>query len=218
MPTWPRRSSPIEFNSAVCKPFQTSSGVRGESKQAASAASRGAQAAQTRVDELGLASETKAEHLARHEGGRPETCARCRYYQRGGTWTRAYGFVAESSLAGPCRRVAWLAERPVRWGGTWALGCTMCADLLSRQTFGESDKKSRRARQRTVWARFEVRPATLQAEHIRQHQNYDLHRLAVQAWLRPDAPLRLSLTAALGDDALLAKHVPQPEDWLLRWK
>jgi hypothetical protein len=40
----------------------------------------------------------------------------------------------------------------------------------------------------------------------------------VHAWLRPDTPVQLSLQASLGDDELLAKTVPQPEDWLRGWR
>ena len=208
---------------ACSKATATSRGgaaVASQRQQAApttSAASQGRQAATTKVDNLGAASEAKEEHLARHDGG-ARHCARCRYYQHGDAWTNACGHVAETSRAGPRGRVAWLAERPVRWGGAWALGCTMCADALARQTFGEGGEGPRRARHSTAWARFEARPAALQAEHIRQHRDSDVHRLAVMAWLRLDTPMRLSLQASLGDDALLAKNVPQPEDWLRCWR
>ena len=60
-------------------------------------------------------------------------------------------------------------------------------------------------------------PATLQAEHIKQHAQYDLHKVAERAYYRPDEPVRLALQASDGDDRLLAGAVPQPEDWLRAW-
>ena len=70
-------------------------------------------------DLVGPSSETREAHLRRHAGGR-RTCPRCRYYTHGAAWTATYG----SCLAptGPRRRIVWLAERPARQGGAWALG------------------------------------------------------------------------------------------------
>ncbi len=44
-----------------------------------------------------------------------------------------------------------------------------------------------------------------------------MHRVAVNAWLRPDEPMKLALQASLEDDRLLAGAVPQPADWLRAW-
>ena len=140
------------------------------------------------------------------------------FLMQGAAWMRAYGMVAESSRAGPRRTICWLAERPARWGGFWGLGCTMCADAAARLALGATQLGRGRARLHTAWARFESRPAALQSEHVRQHQNYDLHRVAVAAWLRPDSPIQFSLQATLGDEALLAGHVPQADDWLRCWR
>ena len=61
---------------------------------------------------VGPISETKAHHLERHGGGR-QAWPRCRYYQMGERWARAYGHLDESLLcaAGP-RGTVWLAEKP----------------------------------------------------------------------------------------------------------
>jgi len=167
---------------------------------------------------VGPVTETKEQHLKRHSGGL-RSCPRCRYYQRGQQWARAHGHVAETSRAGP-RGAVWLAERPVRWGGTWGLGCAICADSVARvcvgQVVGGKDVASKR-RLGTAWARYEVRARCLQAEHIRQHQDYDVHRVGVLAWLRPDEPVYLAMQRTLSDDSLLAGSVPQPADWLRAW-
>ena len=58
----------------------------------------------------------------------------------------------------------------------------------------------------------------LQAEHVKQHACTDNHKLAEQAWLRPDEPVCLGLQASYSDDCLLAGAVPQPADWLRSWR
>jgi len=169
---------------------------------------------------VGSVTETKEQHLRRHEGGM-RSCPRCHYYKFGHRWLKAHGHVKGASQAGPRKVVVWLAERPVRWGGAWGLGCQMCADVAARTVAGspaESQGDASRRRLGTAWARFEVRGSSLQAEHIRQHQDYDVHKLAVLAWLRPDEPVQLKLQASLSDDQLLSGSVPQPEDWLRAWR
>ena len=58
----------------------------------------------------------------------------------------------------------------------------------------------------------------LQAEHVKQHACTDNHKLAEQAWLRPDELVCLGLQASYSDDRLLAGAVPQPADWLRSWR
>ena len=97
----------------------------------------------------------------------------------------------------------------------------MCADSAARVACGQAagDCRQRRLRLGTAWARYDVRSATLEASHISQHADYDVHRAAVLAWLRPDdAPVHLSMQASLDDDQLLAGSVPQPPDWLRAWR
>jgi hypothetical protein len=164
MPSWPKRP---DADAPTASSASASAAAPHGARPITPAASQGGrrprgQEKASRLEELGDVTETKEQHLARHGGGRKE-CIRCRFYQRGDTWTHAYGFVAESCQAGPRRRVAWLAERPVRWGGAWALGCTMCADAAARQGNRDGQSAPRRSRQRTAWARFEVRPAALQS-------------------------------------------------------
>ena len=68
------------------------------------------------------------------------------------------------------------------------------------------------------WCRFEVCPKTLQAEHIKQHAHYDVHKIAERAYLQPDKPLYVEMQASEEDDALLSGAVPQPTDWLRAWQ
>ena len=166
---------------------------------------------------VGRVTETKEQHLQRHDGGL-RTCPRCRYYQHKERWQREYGCEDHASRRIAGAGAVWLAERPVRWGGFWGLGCTFCADAVARLEGGDSAGQVCARRLRTTWARFEVRAASLQAEHISQHRFYDNHRVAVLAWLRPDAPVELRLQASLSDDRLLAGSVPQPEDWIRAWR
>ena len=100
------------------------------------------------------------------------------------------------------------------------MGCKTCADSVARMTAGPGCSAGSHPPRRlgTAWARFEVRAQALQSEHIRQHQEYDVHRVAVLAWLRPDAPVNLALQESLSDDRLLAGSVPQPDDWLRAWR
>ena len=53
--------------------------------------------------EVGPCTETRQEHLARHEGG-CRTCPRCKYYLIGDSWTATYG----SFLGRGRNREVWL--------------------------------------------------------------------------------------------------------------
>ncbi len=97
-------------------------------------------------------------------------------------------------------------------------GCTFCADAVTRLAVGDSAGQVCARRLGSAWARFEVRPASLQAEHISLHRVYDNHRVAVLAWLRPDTPVELKLQASLSDDRHLARSVPQPKSWIRAWR
>jgi hypothetical protein len=172
---------------------------------------------------VGPVTETRKEHELRHGKGM-RNCPRCRWYLWGHRWMASYGSISHDR-AGPRKKVFWAAERPVRWGGAWGLGCTFCADSVARQTAqsrGDSGQASTssgpRRRLGTNWARFDVRAKALQAEHLKQHSHYDLHKIAELAWLRPDEPVSLHLQADMSDDRLLAGAVPQPPDWLRAWR
>lgn len=174
------------------------------------------------VDEMvGPVTETREEHLRRHAGGW-RGCPRCRWYLFGHRWQATYGSVDAALRVGPRDRVVWIAERPQRWGGAWALGCTLCSDSLARRRLKDSPDVSAGAgharRLSGGWARFDVRPSTLQAEHLRQHAHSDVHKVAMQAYFRPDEPVVLALQANSEDDEVLRGAVPQQHDWLRSWR
>ena len=167
---------------------------------------------------IGSVAESQEEHLKRHGGGL-RSCPRCRWYLHGKSWLASYGGTSMQS-AGPRCRVHWLQERPVRWGGTWALGCAFCAAAANcySSTGKSPPAATRRMRLGSKWCRFEICPKTLQAEHVKQHRHYDVHKMAERAYLQPDKPLSLEMQASEEDDALLAGAVPQPTDWLRAWQ
>ena len=158
---------------------------------------------------VGSVNESREAHLERCQ---QPGCPRCRWYLVGHMWQATYGSLEEVE-AGPRGKTIWLSERPARWKGAWALGCTLCAEALARRqvlgdTAGTQQSKGS-ARKNCRWARYEVRPSFLQAEHVKQHACSDCHKLAVQAFLRPDAPVRLYLQSCHSDDVLLRGAVPQ---------
>ena len=166
---------------------------------------------------VGSVTESREEHLSRHGGGL-RSCPRCKWYRLSSSWLSTYGSCTRPG-AGARGRVCWLQERPARWGGAWALGCLFCAHQAERaSTEASPTPASTRRRQGSKWCRFEVCPKTLQAEHIKQHAHYDVHKLAERAYYQPDRPLALTLQASEEDDALLAGAVPQPTDWLRAWQ
>ena len=92
-------------------------------------------------------------------------------------------------------------------------GASLAAPAASRAPIKRNSK-----RLGTAWARYEVRPCALQAEHIREHQHTDAHRIGVLNYLDPGPDVHLKLQKTLDDDRLLGGAVPQPEDWLRAWR
>lgn len=195
----------------------------------------GAPTRQEVVAMVGPVGESQEAHVQRCNDPR---CPRCKWYVKGHVWQGTYGAITPEA-GGPRENVIWLSERPAKWGGAWALGCSLCADALARRHDSNSASTSgglgrgkqrgnaavvrdggRAPRWRTTcsWARYEVRTIFMQAEHVRQHACSDIHKLALQAWLRPDAPIRLALQMSPSDDHLLSGSVPQVADWLRSWR
>ena len=164
-------------------------------------------------DLVGPSSETREAHLRRHAGGR-RTCPRCRYYLHGAAWTATYGSCVAPT--GPRRRIVWLAERPARQGGAWALGCVFCASHESRSV-GDS-REGIFTRRRGGFGGYSVRYRSLQAENIRSHEKSLGHKFAVASWFLPDQPVCITMQATLDDERLLSGNVPQPQDWLRAWR
>ena len=179
-------------------------------------------------DLMGPITESREAHLKRHGGGRHD-CPRCKFYHFGHVWIGAYGSI--DSQSGPRRKIVWLAERPVRWGGPWGVGCVLCGQALHRSIaskaqgaacssaacFDAAEMQCPPKRLGTKWARYEVN-TSIRASNICQHQHYDVHKIAVEAFFRPDEPISVSLQASIGDDRLLSGAVPQPADWLRAWR
>ena len=88
---------------------------------------------------VGECTESREQHLQRHKGGKA-TCPRCRFYLFGDAWVSQHGSFVDSRRRDSSQpeeartRIVWLQERPARWGGVWALGCSLCALSVFRQS------------------------------------------------------------------------------------
>ena len=194
--------------------------------------------------DVGPASESREEHLRRHEGGRRD-CPRCRFYVLGADWMRNYGGAQDPRTSHPTK-VIWLQERPPRYGGGWGLGCVFCASAacLQRDTpvaqphrhnvksaidvdaahcQGEHkrttpSKSHAGPRFHTKWARHEISYSHLQSEHIRKHSFSQAHKLSTARYFAPDVPVKVLLQRTQEDEELLQGAVPQLEDYLRVWR
>ena len=199
------------------------------------------------VEDVGAAEETQEAHLARHDGGnlacpRCRFYAFGVAWRKayGGHRTGTVGGLRRREPGGAGLEVFWLQERPPRWGGQWALGCAFCRLLLDKMANkrfpapGASEcsagiapderwqgrggeEASGRCRTGTRWARYEVRPRTLQAANIAQHVQSREHLAAERAFFLPDSPEVQLLghpTPEEEDAELLRGAVPQLPDWL----
>ena len=179
--------------------------------------------------EPGPVDETDAQHAIRHPTRHPG-CVRCVYRSNRLQLERGYGsHIREESAELRCRTV-WVAPRPMRMGGDFAVGCIFCADLRQRQ---EGDALSARRRvlgkrkfagrpryANTKWARFEMSNAEqLAPRGLRQHAFSHQHKVAVRSYFAPDVAVSsLEHEATDGDRELFRGGVPQTEDWLRAWR
>ena len=170
---------------------------------------------------VGPCTETRAEHPAEAAWWSAQDMPE--YYTFGDAWTATYGcFVAQGR-----GRTVWLDERPARWGGQWALGCSACAHFERQRASTSSEQRastpcaktpvprrqSRGVRGCTKFARYEACHASMAASHARDHAQSKIHKLAVAAHLQPDRPARILRQTTGDDERLLAGSVPQPADW-----
>ena len=169
--------------------------------------------------DVGPASESREQHLRRHNVGRTD-CPRCRFYSFGAGWKNAYG--AEKDPTTNCRRLyVWVQERPARFPGQWAVGCFFCnnAVVSARCRKGARTGRAQASpRLCAKWSRHEIRPASLQSEHFRKHAFSQAHKCATAMYFAPDAPLVLLLQKTVEDEQLLQGAVPQLDDWLRVWR
>ncbi len=178
------------------------------------------------VLDVGPVSESKEDHLRRHDGGRND-CPRCRFYVFGAGWMRAYGSVQDPRRSHGTL-IVWMQERPQRFQGQWAVGCAFCAHAaVSAKTTARvkgrgqgrrTGRAQKSPRLLAKWSRHEVRCAHLQSEHIRKHAFSKGHKLAAAGFFAPEAPLVVLLQKNVEDDELLQGAVPQLVDWLRVWR
>ena len=137
---------------------------------------------------LGDAAETDAHHRRRHPQLRCD-CARCVYLELRPQLLN-YGSYHHQGH-GRRAQTIWLAQRPGRLGGVWALGCVFCSRYLQRDRHNQRGAQQPRRRGpqhgNTKWARFEIRALSQMANRgIRQHSETESHRVATRFYFNPD--------------------------------
>ena len=126
---------------------------------------------------VGPVTESRADHLRRHNGFMHAKCPRCNFYRNDGRWCSSYATVEDPRCKADSRgQVAvaeWLAERPAHLGGHWALGCRICvraAERLWPEVFVNARGK---------WSRYEALPVYVHTQ-LKKHGDTDVHREAVK--------------------------------------
>jgi hypothetical protein len=169
--------------------------------------------------------ETDEEHLQRHTGVVRRSCARCIFLTRRAELER----VATSRTG-----IRWLCPRPTFLGGTWALGCCICAAAHKHpeirdarrarsarckrhQTFGRAGAK---------WARREIRrPLGVRnggASALLCHSLGQAHVEALSSLDCADNHLRFAKVVhidegtSVGEQAFKGR-VPKPAMWKTAW-
>ena len=177
----------------------------------------------------GPVEETDAQHAARHPTRQPG-CVRCVYASGRLQLERHYGSHLGEQDSGQRCRTVWLAPRPSRMGGDFAVGCIFCADLRRKLQDDASLARRRTLKLRafagrpryanTKWARFAMSKAEqLAPRGLRQHADSQQHKLAVRAYFAPDVAVSSVEYAEIdGDRELFRGGVPQVEDWLRAWR
>ena len=140
---------------------------------------------------------------------------------------RTYGSYATPGHA-PGHCTVWVAARPARMGGTFAIGCSACAWLCqSNLDQFADDTRAGVARKRafkqgaqwanTKWARFEISDAQqIAVRGLRQHEQTLQHRKAIRARHAPPAMVERVFMQG-EDEELFRGAVPQPQHWVEAW-
>ncbi|CAE7536198.1 unnamed protein product [Symbiodinium sp. CCMP2592] len=149
--------------------------------------------------DVGLATESDAEHLARHRGG-DEKCSRCKFLRFQEVWSKA-GSLTHTSW-GKQQRTVWLGQRPARRGGDWGIGCHFCAHLMNVLAQNPAERKR----------------SAMQACCIHAHSKTFVHQVATKVYLAPDTPISQCLPYSIKHQHLFSGNVPQPADWLRAWR
>lgn len=140
---------------------------------------------------VGSAGESDRAHRCRHPASQ-RNCARCLYLHFRPQWEKYYG-AHRQEIHGRATATVWLAQRPARLGGDWALGCIFCARWVQSQVDFTTSRRCGVKRKRgcrdgnTKWARFEIKVVSQVAMRgICQHANTSMHRRAVRYFFAPD--------------------------------
>lgn len=122
------------------------------------AAAAGA-AAPTDDAEVGVTTESEAQHRRRHAfHGKP--CPRCDYYKRKAAWAMSALDFDGAESWGAGRGMSWLAERPASMPGVWGLGCCVCAaaaHMAQQQPRSARASAGGHRQWSSKWARYEIR-------------------------------------------------------------
>ena len=98
-------------------------------------------------------------------------CPECLWIKHERSWQKAVAF--KDSVSG--QMVTPIIKKPSHLGGSFAIGCCVCARFLS--SGGASDKLARK----NAFARFEVcAPTTMQKTELVKHCNSELHVRAMR--------------------------------------
>jgi hypothetical protein len=179
--------------------------------------------------------ESDLEHSRRHKAeGRAGGCLRCIFLSNPGELERAAQLPRKG---GGC--ATWLEPRPCHKGGSWALGCRICAWHVAEQrakgqplaaSIGGPKRKHKKklskdpAMRRRSQARFSKFASFTFRQHgqlkktIEQHGNSQAHELAYRAMLRKELaceirPLPEAAPNPVAQQAFKGR-VPKPQDWL----
>ena len=190
--------------------------------------------------EPGSVFEGDLEHVQRHRAeGRDRNCLRCIYLSDPRKLEQCAGLPLPSGGS----RI-WLEPAPSHKGGSWGLGCRICAWHQSRRCgeakappavgaklarkrrkkMGKDPEMLRRPQARfSKFANFAWRQPSQMAKTLEQHGNSQAHEVAYKAMLQMQDALEMRPQAcvttarAIIDSAakqIFKGRVPKPQDWL----
>ena len=116
----PRRSQPAAALAAKRRKLASASAGPTATQSQGSGCAKGATKSKSDAGsisaDVGLVTETRAEHQKRHAGADSQRCARCKYYKFEVKWAASYGCI-EHREGKTVVKTRWLCERPARRGG-----------------------------------------------------------------------------------------------------
>ena len=150
---------------------------------------RSSTAQQAMKELVGPVTETREDHMKRHDPPN-ESCPRCHWIQKGAELTKRFGKVPEG-MRTPLTGNYWCMPRQPRRGGTWAIGCTVCALVNESHAPASTTRPNRAAKGKhyrrklrefaTKFARFEIRSIP-QPSLLNRHARGQPHVRALR-WL-----------------------------------